>query len=56
MWPSPPRPITPTFLPFVTHQWRMGENVVIPAQSNGAAPASDRVEIGVADASFDVYP
>ena len=25
MWPSPPRPTTPTFLPLVTPQWRMGE-------------------------------
>ena len=23
MWPSPPRPTTPAFLPLVTHQWRM---------------------------------
>ena len=23
MWPSPPRPTTPTFLPLVTPQWRM---------------------------------
>ena len=25
MWPSPPRPTTPTFLPLVTPQWRIGE-------------------------------
>ncbi len=25
MWPSPPRPTTPTFLPLVTPQWCMGE-------------------------------
>src|SRR5258705_345678 len=24
MWPSPPRPATPTFLPLVTPQWCMG--------------------------------
>ena len=25
MWPSPPRPTMPTFLPLVTPQWRIGE-------------------------------
>ncbi len=25
MWPRPPRPTTPTFLPLVTPQWRIGE-------------------------------
>ena len=43
MWPSPPRPTTPTFLPLVTPQWRSGEYVVIPAQSSGAAPARSRL-------------
>src|SRR5437867_8516330 len=44
MWPSPPRPTMPTFLPLVTPQCCMGEYVVMPAQSKGAAPASFRFE------------
>src|SRR5439155_26345683 len=44
MWPSPPRPTTPTFLPLPTPQWRIGEYVVIPAQRSGAAPATFRFE------------
>src|SRR5207253_7806924 len=39
IWPNPPRPTTPTFFPLPTPQWRMGEYVVIPAQSSGAVPA-----------------
>ena len=39
MWPSPPRPTTPTRWPGPTCQWRSGEYVVIPAQSRGAAAA-----------------
>ena len=44
MWPSPPIPTTPAFLPLVTPQWRIGEYVVMPAQSRGAAPARSRLE------------
>jgi hypothetical protein len=38
MCPNPPSPTTPTFLPLVTPQCRIGEYVVIPAQSSGAVP------------------
>src|ERR1035437_4868477 len=42
--PESSRPTTPTFLPLLTPQWRIGEYVVIPAQSKGAAPAGSRFE------------
>src|ERR1017187_2187049 len=50
MWPRPPRPTTPTFLPFVTPQWRIGEYVVIPAQRSGAG----EIEVG-GDAQNEVF-
>src|SRR5271165_3649253 len=37
--PNPPSPTMPTLWPLPTFQCRIGEYVVIPAQSNGAAPA-----------------
>jgi hypothetical protein len=42
MWPRPPRPTMPTFLPVVTPQWWSGEYVVMPAQSSGAAASRSR--------------
>ena len=42
MWPSHRRPITRTFFPLPTPQWRIGEYVVIPAHRSGAAPATFR--------------
>jgi hypothetical protein len=42
MCPSPPSPTTPTFFPLATSQCRIGEYVVIPAHSSGAAPAGSR--------------
>ena len=38
MWPRPPRPITATWLPGPTLAFLSGDQVVIPAQSSGAAP------------------
>ena len=40
MWPSPPRPMTATFLPGPAFQWRSGEYRVMPAHSSGAAVSS----------------
>ena len=42
MWPSPPKPTTPTFWPGPTFQRRSGENVVMPAHSSGAVAARFR--------------
>ena len=36
MWPNPPKPKMATLCPLPTFQWRNGEKVVTPAQSNGA--------------------
>ncbi len=52
MWPSPPRPTTPTFLPLVTPQWRIGEYVVIPAHRSGAAPGEIEVGRDAQDEAF----
>ncbi|KAG1389291.1 hypothetical protein G6F58_013315 [Rhizopus delemar] len=43
MWPRPPRPITPTFWPGPTFQWRSGDQVGMPAHSSGAAAFRSRV-------------
>ncbi|MNN68459.1 hypothetical protein D3C81_1841710 [compost metagenome] len=40
MWPRPPMPTTPTFLPGPAPQWRSGDQVVMPAHSSGATAAS----------------
>jgi hypothetical protein len=40
MWPRPPSPTTPTFLPWVMFQWRSGDQQVMPAHNSGAVAAS----------------
>ena len=42
MCPNPPSPTTATRSPFWTPKWRSGDQVVIPAQSSGAAPLCRR--------------
>src|SRR5271157_440816 len=44
MWPSPPRPTTPTFLPFVTPQRRMGELCGDPSAQERRSPGE--IEVG----------
>src|ERR1700728_306330 len=40
MWPSPPIPTTPTFFPFATPQWRVGD----PAAEQ--SPSAGKIQVG----------
>ncbi len=54
MWPRPPMPTMPTFLPGPAFQWRSGDQVVMPAHSRGAVAARSGA-CGVPDLQGEVF-